>query len=913
MKKPVSRLIIICVLMIIMMGALIYRLGTLTIKEGEAWAKSADNRSTQTIAIKGERGKIMDRNGVVLAYSETCYNVEFLRNADNRTKYDSAIYTESLIKAIDIIEKSGGSTIDASYIVLDENGSIAFDWRISGVESSEAKERVRRIRYKNFCEAMGITINDPDGYGKTPKDPSTWNMEKWPTAEYSYNYLRKNWYIPEEFSFEQANKIISIRQEVALNNYRAYEPVTIAYNVSQEVVSEIVERSDELVGVQIAQSTTRVYPRGETAAHILGYLSKSADTVSASKLVSMGYKRDELKQYYLKDDNGGYILGDDGDYQVKMTDKSGLAYSNDDYIGVSGVEYTMEAYLTGATKQRQGSREVEINKNLSITRELSSTPAKDGDNVMLTVEINLQAKCESALANLIAKMRRQEEELIADDAEKPEKEQKYKGKDIDLAATGAIVVMDPRSGEVLAMASYPSFDPNWFMMGLTTEQVDYLFGDGADKTTPLRNKAISERNAPGSIFKPATGIAGVSEGVVGIEELINDHNDGGYYYFYTRDEDGKVKVQKQGAPRCWSYRDHSAHANINLTQALTFSCNYYFCEIANRMGIDKLNEWIGKFGLDKKTNIELTGEMTGIGGGQKVLFDNELLDDNGELSISRQKTSLPVLIYNSIRERLKEYVTRRSMEIDDAAIRACALRLMMLQDGKGLDGKGPEIRKILSDELGIPEGYSITQNWTSEIVTLLNEIQWKPTQTIRAGFGQGVTLVTPIAVARYVCALANEGTVYDANIVERIVDTNGNLVEDKNADVYARIGDGSAEWHALWDSVKQGLKGVVSLEDHGTAAGGFSEEFRNKYLDRIAGKTGSAQIGINSIDIENTSWFVSYTPREGEAELVIVICIPSGYAGAWSVSAAEEIYTYYFNQQDSAAPETLVDIGGIAP
>ena len=93
MKKPVSRLIIICVLMIMMMGALIYRLGTLTIKEGEAWAKSADNRSTQTIAIKGERGKIMDRNGVVLAYSETCYNVEFLRNADNRTKYDSAIYT----------------------------------------------------------------------------------------------------------------------------------------------------------------------------------------------------------------------------------------------------------------------------------------------------------------------------------------------------------------------------------------------------------------------------------------------------------------------------------------------------------------------------------------------------------------------------------------------------------------------------------------------------------------------------------------------------------------------------------------------------------------------------------------------------------------------------------------------------
>ena len=99
------------------------------------------------------------------------------------------------------------------------------------------------------------------------------------------------------------------------------------------------------------------------------------------------------------------------------------------------------------------------------------------------------------------------------------------------------------------------------------------------------------------------------------------------------------------------------------------------------MGIDTLNKWMGKFGLDTKTNIELTGETAGVGGGQKVLFDNELTDSNGELNITGQKTSLPILIYNRIRERLREYVTRRSMEIDEQAIRKCALKLMMLQDG----------------------------------------------------------------------------------------------------------------------------------------------------------------------------------------------------------------------------------------
>lgn len=84
---------------------------------------------------------------------------------------------------------------------------------------------------------------------------------------------------------------------------------------------------------------------------------------------------------------------------------------------------------------------------------------------------------------------------------------------------------------------------------------------------------------------------------MGIDEIVNDHGDSGYYYFYSVDENGKTVVQKQGAPRCWSYRNHTAHANINLTQALTFSCNYYFCEIADRMGIDTLNKWMGKFGL----------------------------------------------------------------------------------------------------------------------------------------------------------------------------------------------------------------------------------------------------------------------------------------------------------------------------
>ncbi len=895
MKKPVFRFIIMAALTLGLMAALVYRLGVLTIVEGSAWAQSAENRSTKEIAVKGERGRILDRNGVVLAYDETCYNVQFLRNADNRTRYDSAVYTESLIKVIDIIENKGGTTIDTSYIVMGSDGELTYDWRVTSDSAIKA-------RYKNFCEAMGFTIND-DNYKQYPKDPSTWDLSKWPTAQYTYNYLRKSWYIPEEYTFEQAKKIISIRQEVNLNNYRAYEPITIAYDVGEEVVAEIMERSEELVGVQIAQSTTRIYPRGTLAAHVLGYLQRTAGTVGVSSLVNMGYAKEELEEYYLRDENDAYVYSESGEHLIDMT---ALGYSYDDFIGVSGVEATMEAYLTGATKEHQGLREVEINKNGSVIRELSQSPSTDGSDVMLTLDAEFQAVAEKALERLVLKIEQDEKDLIEKDEGGD-----YAGKEIDTAQTGAIVVMDPQTGEVYAMASYPTYDPNWFIQGLTTEQVAYLgLEEGSTVTTaPLRNKAISARYAPGSIFKMVTGVAGVAEDVIEIDEIVNDRGDNGYYYIYN--EDGTVT--KTNAPRCWKTY-HEEHANLTLTQAVTFSCNFYFCEVANRLGIDTLNEWAGRFGLTKRTNIELTGEAAGICGGQDVLFDNELTDSAGELSVNGQKTSLPVLIYRRLCERLSEYVSLRGMEIDEKAVSACALRLMKLQDGDGLDGKGPDIRRIISDELGIPEGYTAAQPWTSEIVTLLNEIQWKPTLTIRTGYGQGTTLVTPIAVARYASAIANEGYVYDANIVDKIIDSDGNLLRDINAALSYRIGDDSEQWQDLWDAIKEGMKGVVSVEDHGTASGKFSQTFIDAgYVDRIAGKTGTAQIGLSSIDIEDTSWFISFTPREGDAQLAVIICVPNGYSGSWGVSAAEEIYTYFFSKMDSAAAETLVDIDGSVP
>ena len=145
--------------------------------------------------------------------------------------------------------------------------------------------------------------------------------------------------------------------------------------------------------------------------------------------------------------------------------------------------------------------------------------------------------------------------------------------------------------------------------------------------------------------------------------------------------------------------------------------------------------------------------------------------------------------------------------------------------------------------------------------------------------------------------------------MDRILDSDDNLVQKVEPSVYNQI-DLPQE---VWAAVKEGMRGVVSPEDHGTAADKFSTEFKDKYLDRLAGKTGTAQVGSGTqIDIENTSWFVTFAPRDNP-QIAVVICVPYGFSGSSSASAVEDIMTYYFEKQENAAPENLVGINGLVP
>ncbi len=828
------------VIFLAMLLVLLWFLRKLTITEVEAYT-AAVSQSTRAVTYQsGTRGKILDRNGVVLAYDEVTYNVRFYRDPNNTTPVDSMRYTHSLMEAIRIIEAGGGKIIDTFYIRMQPDGTFYYDFGTT----SEAAAAVRK---KNFVDACNFS--NPDL-----------------SAEDAYLILRESWRIPDDMPFDEARKIMSIRQEAVLNSYRAFEGVTIAYGVSLAVVTELDMQASELIGIQTEQASVRVYPYGHSASHILGYLSKQVTT----DMSTINYTYDEYRG-----------LVDVAETQNMLQ----LGYSYSDLIGVSGVEKSMEAYLTPHLYGRLGTTTILKNRRGAILEVLSSTQAQNGMDVQLTIDMELQQVVERALIdNILATQQKEEAKIQSNAADY------YRRVDdldkIQRADSGAIIVMDANSGAVLAMASYPDYDPNLFTDGVDSEEYQLLFGENSN--LPTLNRAIAIRTMTGSVFKMATGFAGLMEGKITTDERISDRSP--YYYFV---DDPTTKVE-QNAPSCW-VKNTATHANLNLSRALTVSCNYYFYTVADRVGIERLNYWAGRLGLRDTTGIELPGELSVQIGGQKARYDCDK-------PLSQQTSALPRLIYNQIYSLLRNIAEQNELNVTTAQLQTCAAKLLRLQDGEQRE-RGSEIRQILKEELNIPVGVSyLHTGWIVSISTWLEELRWKPTYTIQTGIGQGVMLVTPISLARYGATLANRGTVYRATLLDRVLNADGSVYFQNEPETV----DSIFAPEEFWDAIIAGMEGVVSPEDGGTAASAFSDAFRDKgYLDRIIGKTGTAQTSTTSssnIDIENTAWFIAVTPRENP-EIVIVVYIPNGLSGSSNAPAVEEIVSFWLENRAAPIPE----------
>lgn len=344
-------------------------------------------------------------------------------------------------------------------------------------------------------------------------------------------YELKEKYKIEQDNILEAYKIMVVRYEISRNGYSSIRPVTIAKDVSRESAVKLGEQSIYFPGISATNEPMVSYPSGSLASHILGYVGNITET--------------EL----------------DGREDT---------YGINDVIGKVGIQYVFEEYLRG----KDGIKQLDMSVDGTITDEYITQEAVAGSDVILTIDANLQAATEKALANNIKKIASGGFSKRSD------------------AKAGAAVVMNVKTGEILAMASYPDYEPELFVNGISQKKLDeYNKGDN------IFNRAISGVYAPGSTFKMITAIAGLETGVITPTEKINDI---GVY-------------KKAHEPACWIWNSYGmSHGWLNVTEAITHSCNYFFYEVGYRATIDNIAKYAKYYGLGEKTNVELPMEEKGI-------------------------------------------------------------------------------------------------------------------------------------------------------------------------------------------------------------------------------------------------------------------------------------------------------------
>ena len=367
-------------------------------------------------------------------------------------------------------------------------------------------------------------------------------------------------------------KILRLRYELATNVFSLFSSVTLAKDISYESMAIIEEMGSELPGIDIDVNSKRYYPYGTLASHLLGYVSS---------INSEEYET-------LKDE--GYLYN-----------------SN---IGKMGIETTMEKYLKGDN----GIKRTEVDAEGETATEYVYKEAVSGNNVTLTIDYRLQSVAEKNLKKVINN--------IATGAAGYVKQKE--------ANAGAVVALDVNSGEVLAMASYPTFNPNDFVSGIKYTKWKSLI---ENETKPMFNRVISGSYSPGSTFKMLSALAGLDSKVVTIDEKIKDNG----------------KYEYANHPMCWVYSYYGrTHGHINVSEAIKVSCNCYFYEVGRRMGIDNLVKYAKMFGLGSKTGIELYGESSGIVAGENKEMEWYLGDTLSAVIGQSYNSYTPIQLANYI-------------------------------------------------------------------------------------------------------------------------------------------------------------------------------------------------------------------------------------------------------------------------
>ena len=521
------------------------------IVHGADYRSQSSTQVTTSRTVESFRGIVTDCNGKVLVSNREIYTVTFdtslvgdepdLEPGEGNTVHSESV-ARAVLRLVRLFQQQGVEWDDG----LPVSAHLPFSYTFADMTGAQ------RLRFQNFLTDRDWSPTEISAATKLPlmsdkllKD-SGLTASSALSAQQLIDLMRADFGIPADFTNYEARLVLGILYELRLRTLEkgaATVPYVLAEDISVELISLLNDGG--FSGTVVSSRAVREY-HTDSAAHILGRVGAIYDRE----------ERDALNAPY----NEAREAGEDTSaYHY---------YSLDDQVGKSGVELAFESYLRG----KSGIRAITTNQEGKITSELYSTEPQPGGTVALTIDIDFQAQVERALAAGV--------EATKESARTEEEQERMK------TIGGAAAVVSVADSSVLALATYPSYSQR-------TYDEDYP-EFSQNPASPYTNRAVNAPYAPGSTFKPMTAIAALESGIIDTRTRINDTGT----WRYPGDPNSYAN--------CWIYNSsRGRHGKINVSEAITLSCNYFFAEMGYQLTIDRLNEYAAAFGLGEHTGIEI--------------------------------------------------------------------------------------------------------------------------------------------------------------------------------------------------------------------------------------------------------------------------------------------------------------------
>lgn len=897
-----DRQVQIKILFFLLMLLLAGRLFQLTVVQHATWVDAADNLSIKSVYTSAPRGEIRDRYGRLIAGNTESFVVNLIS-----AEVDEDRINDVALNLIRLFEENGDSYNDDFPIMVDEEGSFYYSYDRNIEEWLESQDLSTSLSaqeaFDALCEREGVDAG-LDVYDAQSALQNTFNIYP-PISvkkmEYTYKLelhnfiesfhlddvddstsagelfalLREKYEIDPSLSDSDARKIMVVRNALRSLGYRSYLPAQIANDVSEKTIITLEECSSSFPGVEVDREYIRYYPNGESACHIVGYIGKISES--------------QQSEYLEK------------------------GYSTTDLIGKEGIEKYYESELKGTA----GEKQIQVDHLGQQVSEISSTPATPGNDVYLTIDLELQKTAEAALEEALHEI------SIGGTFHSKYGNYNY-GKTYSRANVGAAVAVDVKTGEVLALANNPGYDPNLFARGISVEDWNSLQGENPRdplSPLPLYNVATMASMQPGSTFKPVTALAGLNAGFNPNTKLYDA---------------GAISMGGRTFG-CWIWnQSRGHHGYLDVRHALEVSCNYFFYDLGSgydyaagrSLGIDmnigKVMDYAEKLGLGQKTGIELAESAAGVPSEEKKTesIKNQL---RYVLKLNAAKYFNAALV--SDKDRLDETLDTIVSWADEKPKRS-VLKQRLKEAG------------VLEDQLD-----DLTDMIRSDY---FSNAKWGTGDSFNLSIGQGENAYTPVQLARYVAALADDGNVRQLTLTKSVEgmdkqETEPVKVENSNKDAYEIVREGM---HLVAQGASGSGRGIFGNFPYSVAAKTGSAqksgkinppdevEYIRQHLSGIAPGITFEQVeaemkrllseesdiyksestavrravinlaGVTTerIDAYKSSydafaWFVAYAPVE-DPQIAVAVLIYQGGSGGYAGPVAREIIGKYMELQE---------------